>query len=145
MQIADSVDAGSRSAVPVDLFYLTYRLSGDAADHVVDALVAQPISPTGSASRIEEVKARCDAVRGLFRRWGAGPTDSGAWRQASDWRLWNVGVWRASTAVHANEHALRAVTCWDASGEAAFADREARASRPGEQWYLKPKADSASH
>jgi hypothetical protein len=145
MQIADSVDAGSRSAVPVDLFYLTYRLSGDAADHVVDALVAQPISPSGSASRIEEVKARCDAVRGLFRRWGTGPVDSEAWRQASDWRRWNVGAWRASTAVRANEHALRAVTCWDASGEAAFGDREARASRPGEQWYLKSKADSASH
>jgi hypothetical protein len=145
MQIADSVDVGNRSAVPVDLFYLTYRLNGDAADQVVGALVAQPISPAGSASRIEEVKARCDAVRGLFRRWGAGPIESEAWREASDWRLWNVGAWRASAAVRANERALRTVTCWDASGETAFGDREARAPRVGEQWYVKPKSDSDPH
>ena len=145
MQIADSVDVGNRSAVPVDLFYLTYRLNGDAADQVVGALVAQPISPAGSASRIEEVKARCDAVRGLFRRWGAGPIESEAWREASDWRLWNVGAWRASAAVRANERALRTVTCWDASGESAFGDREARAPRAGEQWYVKPKSDSDPH
>ena len=145
MQIADSVDAGNRSAVPVDLFYLTYRLSGDAADQVVGALVAQPISPASSASRIEEVKARCDAVRGLFRRWGAGSIESQAWREASDWRLWNVGAWRASAAVRANERALRTVTCWDATGETAFGDRETRAPRAGEQWYVKPKSDSDPH
>jgi hypothetical protein len=145
LQIADSVDASNRSPVPIDLSYLTYRLNGDAADQVVRALVAQPISPVSSASRIEEVKARCDAVQGLFRRWGTGSVDSGAWRHGSDWRLWNVGAWRASAAVRANERALRAVTCWDASGETPFGDREARPPRPGEQWYVKPKGNSDPH
>jgi hypothetical protein len=142
LQISDSVDASNRSRVPVDLSYLTYRLSGDAAEQVVGALLAELVSPAGSASRIEEVKARCDAVRGLFRRWGTSTVDSGAWPLGSDWRLWNVGAWRASSTVRENERALRAVTCWDSSGETPFGDREARPPRPGEQWYGESRSDS---
>ena len=139
---ADSVKKTAEADAPVDLAYLTYQLSGDAAAPLVDALLASPTSPIGARSRIAEVKARCEAVRGLFRRWGTGKVDYEFWRHSRDWRLWNFGAWRAATALRVHDRELRAVTCWDGSGEAPFGDREGRPARPGEQWYAEKKADS---
>ena len=149
LQVADSVRANNRGgasapatvATPIDYEYLVYRLSGDAAGEVVDALVAKPVSPVGTPARYAEVRARCEAVRGLLRRWGSGAVDLETWRHPADWRLWNLGAWRASRLVRANESALRTVTCWDASGETPFGDRAGRPARPGEQWY----GESSSH
>jgi len=139
---ADSVTATAAADAPVDLAYLTYRLSGDAASEVVDAVLAGPVSPVGAPSRTAEVKARCDAVRGLFRRWGTGTIDQNAWRHSDDWRLWNLGASRASEAVRTHDPQLRAVTCWDASGEVPFGDRDGRPARPREQWYDPTKPES---
>jgi len=139
---ADSVTATAGADAPVDLAYLTYRLSGDAASEVVDAVLAAPVSPVGAPSRTAEVKARCEAVRGLFRRWGTGKVDQNSWRHSDDWRAWNLGVSRASAAVRTNDPRLRAVSCWDASGEVPFGDRDGRPARPGEQWYDPTKPDS---
>ena len=113
---------------PIDYFYLTRRLDGDAAREVVGALLAPPIASPASPVREAEVRMRCDAVRQLLERWGpAAP--------AMDWRRWDAGAWRARQAVRSQEGALRSVTCWDAGGELPFGTRERRPPLTGEQWY----------
>ena len=146
LTVADSLTAPSQSTVgsasaasPIDYAYLT-SLGGDAVGHVVDALVAKPVSPIGSRWRGSEVSARCDAVRRLLGRYGGGF----GWNfqgSANDWRRWNVGAWDASRAIRENEQALREVTCLDSGGELPFGDRERRPARPGEQAYVKTRAD----
>jgi len=128
----------SDSASPVDYSYLVSSLDGDAVDHVIQALTAPPVLPVTSAARAIEVRARCDAVRTLFKRWLPKAGDARAQRE-NDWRLWNAAAWRGRRAVRSQEQALRAVTCWDAGTEAAFGSREGRAARPGEQWYVPPR------
>ena len=126
------------AASPIDYAYLTSRLGGDAVRPVVDALVQKPVSPTGSASRAAEVKARCDAVRRLFGRYGTGKFGWNFQGYDNDWRRWNVGAWDASRVMRDNEQALRSVSCLDTAGEAPFGDRERRPARPGEQGYVEP-------
>ncbi|HEY7233203.1 MAG TPA: DUF4173 domain-containing protein [Gemmatimonadaceae bacterium] len=140
LRVADSLAVSDHKPAsvdaPLDYWYLTSRLEGDAVGEVVGALVAQPVSPVAAPSRVTEVKARCDAVRRLLQRWGKAGSEPVA--QHRDWRRWNLGAWRAAAAVQGNEAALRAVTCLDASGEAPFGDRESRPVRPGEQGYTPP-------
>lgn len=126
---------------PIDYAYLTSSLSGDAADVVVRALLAPPVSAATAPARSAEVKARCNAVRSLLSEWlpAAPNDDSRAARLQRDWRRWNLGAARARAVVRANESALRAVTCWDVNGEAPFGDRERRNATPGEQWYVEPR------
>lgn len=133
--VSDSVASLSRSAgaaravsSPIDYFYLTSRLDGDAASEVVRALLAPPVAPSTSGARESEVRIRCDAVRRLLERWGSAAP-------ATDLRRWNVGAWRARDAVRSQERALRSVACWDAGGELPFDTRERRAPMRGEQWY----------
>jgi hypothetical protein len=126
---ASPAGAAARAATsPIDYFYLTRRLGGDAAGEVVHSLLAPPIAPAGSPAREVEVRARCDAVRRLLERWGPAA-------QPADWRRWDLGAWRARQAVRGREGALRAVSCWDAGGELPFGTRERRAAIKGEQWY----------
>ena len=113
---------------PIDYFYLTRRLDGDAASEVVGALLAPPIASTASPVREAEVRMRCDAVRQLLERWGPAA-------RATDWRRWDVGGWRARQAVRSQEEALRSVACWDTGGELPFGTREQHPSVKGEQWY----------
>jgi hypothetical protein len=135
---ARKTSLSANTASPIDYGYLTWRLSGDAVGHVVDALVANTVSPVGSAARLAEVRARCDAVKTLFRRWGSGPVDWNLRAFGGDWRRWNVGAWDASRVMSSHEAALRNVTCLDASGETPFGDRDRRSLRPGEQGYVAP-------
>jgi hypothetical protein len=134
--MADSTNVvGSRAAAPapvspIDYKYLT-RLGGDAVGELVAALAAPPIAPSGSPVREAEVRARCDAVRDVLTKWGSSATQS-------DWRLWNVGTWRAQRLVAHQEHRLRTVTCWDGGTEAAFGDRDRRPAQPNEQWFVAP-------
>ncbi|HKN68850.1 MAG TPA: DUF4173 domain-containing protein [Gemmatimonadaceae bacterium] len=134
LAVTDSIAATSKASStagpssPIDYFYLTWSLDGDAASEVVRALLAPPVTQPSTAAREVEVRSRCDAVRQLLERWG--PT-----ARATDWRRWNVGAWRAHKAVRSQEAALRAVTCWDAGGELPFGTREQRDPVKGEQWY----------
>lgn len=147
LTLGDSLDSSSAHGTsqaastvsPIDYAYLT-RLSGDAVSHVVEALTAKPISPVGSAARPVEVKARCEAVRTLFARYGTGQLGGNVQGYDTDWRRWNLGGARARRAMRENEQALRAVTCLDASGETPFGDRERRPARPGEQGYVETRA-----
>jgi hypothetical protein len=134
LQVSDSlplrlaVGAAPVASSPIDYFYLSRRLDGDAANEVVRALLAAPVTAADSPARDAEVRSRCDAVRNLLERWGpkARPTD---------WRRWDVGGWRARRAVRGNEAGLRLVSCWDAGGEQPFGTREQRTPVMGEQWY----------
>jgi len=134
--VSDSIPAASATSgaaaratsSPIDYFYLTRRLDGDAAGEVVRSLLAPPIAPASSPAREVEVRARCDAVRRLLERWGPAA-------QPADWRRWDLGAWRARQAVRGQEGSLRAVSCWDAGGELPFGTRERRAAIKGEQWY----------
>jgi hypothetical protein len=120
--------AARTAASPIDYFYLTRRLDGDAAGEVVRSLLAPPIAPANSPAREAEVRARCDAVRRLLERWGPAA-------QPTDWRRWDLGAWRARQVVRGREGDLRAVSCWDAGAELPFGTRERRAAIKGEQWY----------
>lgn len=113
-------------ASPIDYSYLGWRLQGDAVDEVIRALIAPPVSPVDSPSRQPEVRARCDAVKSLLLRWEPASTGKG-------WRGWNLGAWRARTAVREHEAALRNVSCWDEGGERPFGTREKRKPQKGEQ------------
>lgn len=143
LTLGDSLNASSPQSTkpatstvsPIDYAYLS-RLSGDAVDHVVRALAAEPISPIASPARPTEVKARCDAVQRLFGRYGAGQFGWNFQGYDNDWRRWNLGAGRARRAMRENEQALRAVTCLDGTGEAPFGDRDRRPARPGEQGYV---------
>ena len=145
--VADSVTSdgsvSKRVISPIDYSYLTKPLGGDAVAHVVEALFAPPSIPPNNAARREEVRERCNAVKVLLLRWGSTgqrqEQAAGTLERAADWRLWNVGAWRARDAVRAHEAALRAVTCWDASGETPFGDRERRPAAVGDQWYRVPQ------
>ena len=140
LRVADSLAVSDHKPAsvdaPLDYWYLTSRLEGDAVGEVVGALVAQPVSPVGAPSRFTEVKARCNAVRTLLQRWGRAGSEPVA--QHRDWRRWNFGAWRAAAAVQGTETELRAVTCMDTTGETPFGDRESRPPRPGEQGYAPP-------
>jgi len=139
LQVSDSLPAAPRSAgaarvvsSPIDYFYLSRRLDGDAATEVVRALLAAPVAAPDSPAREPEVRSRCDAVRNLLERWGPKA-------QPTDWRRWDVGGWRARQAVRGNETALRSVACWDSGRELPFGTREQRAPVEGEQWYRQEK------
>jgi heme A synthase len=136
---AQSNSEPQSNASPIDYAYLTSGLSGDAVGHVVGALVANPISPIGSPARLTEVKARCDAVRSLFGRYGSGQVHWNLQGFDNDWRRWNVGASEAHRVMRASEQELRAVTCLDESGEMPFGDRDRRPARPGEQGYAEPR------
>jgi hypothetical protein len=146
LTVGDSINASAatsatrppNTASPIDYAYLTSRLTGDAVGNVVGALVAKAVSPNGSPARLTEVKARCDAVRRLFSRYGSGQFGWNFQGYDNDWRRWNVGSSDAYRAMRENEQALRAVTCLDASGETPFGDRDRRSARPGEQGYVEP-------
>ena len=134
LAVTDSLAATSRTtstakpSSPIDYFYLTWSLDGDAAHEVVRALLAPPVARPSTAAREVEVRSRCDAVRQLLQRWGPNA-------RATDWRRWNVGAWQARQEVRRQETALRAVSCWDAGGELPFGTREQRDPVQGEQWY----------
>jgi len=137
LAVSDSMASSSRSpdkdrvpSSPIDYPYLTRLLDGDAANEVVQALIAPPVALPTSAAREAEVRGRCDAVRTLLERWGpaARPTD---------WRRWDVGGWRARQAVRSHEANLRSVACWDAGRELPFGTREQRPPMAGEQWFAK--------
>ena len=130
------------SARVVDLAYLASR-SGDAIPIIVRTLVAPPTSIVGSAARVEEVKARCDATRSVLMNWGSYAGSRAAVR-TRDWRAWNYGAWRAQNAVQSNEQALRNVTCWDSGVEARFGLRDLRTPRRGEQWFAVPAPRAAA-
>lgn len=130
MQVADSVRSSATTpqqsvSSPIDYQYLS-RLSGNAAEEVVGALLRAPAAPTSSAARTAEIRARCTAVRSLLNRWGSSV-------DAKDWRLWDAGAWQARSAVRRHERELRTVTCLDAGDERPFGDRERRAPLRGEQ------------
>lgn len=140
--LADSATVTTREGTrrsPIDYAYLTRSLGGDAADVVVRALIAPPVSPPATLARMDEVKSRCNAVRRLFDRWGPVFDDDAERRpHTRRFRQWNLGAWRAETAVRANEKSLRAVTCWDTDREMPFGDREQRSALFGEQGYVAP-------
>jgi Domain of unknown function (DUF4173) len=118
--------SGPRSAL--DVWYLA-NLGGDATPYVVSALLAPPVAREGAASRQEEVKLRCNALKSVLTRWVGAP--------AGDWRRWNVSAQRARRVVVSEEAKLRStVTCLDDGVEKPFGDREKRDSRSGEQWYV---------
>lgn len=112
----------------LDVWYLA-TLNGDAAPYVVSALLAPPLAHESAASRQEEVKMRCNALRHILKRWVGTP--------AGDWRRWNVSAQRARRAAAAEESRLRrTVTCLDSGVEQPFGDREKREPLINEQWYV---------
>jgi hypothetical protein len=136
LEVADTVATksttpdSSKVSPSIDYWYLTRVLDADAVPTVVGALTRPPVAPMG-AVRVADVRARCDAVRLLFERWGNRTT-------REDWRLWNLATWRAHRVMAEEQSRLRQVTCLDTVGETPFGDREQRPRRPGEQGYVEP-------
>jgi hypothetical protein len=135
VNIARAAGAGGDASRRLDLPHLA-RLSGDAADLAVAAVLRASPSLPGATSEAASERELCDAATTLLRRWG--PTSPTIERRERDgaWREWNAGEAHALRVVGANAARLRSTqhrACAAhraARGAAAARRAMARAGRP---------------
>src|SRR5262249_39559777 len=93
------------AAQSLDLVHLA-TLRGGGVELATPAIIQHAATPSTSG---ETVKARCEAARGLLKRWGASSTTRARLHGGGAWRFWNHDDVAALDVVAANEAALRAV------------------------------------
>jgi hypothetical protein len=107
--------SGDANVKPLDLTYLS-RLSGEATDIAVAAVLAEPKQP------VRDADDRCTAAKNLLNHWAAGEFDDGVWVPdyefdeadvAAQWRRWNAGdrAGRGAVAAHRAELIRIANSC----------------------------------
>jgi hypothetical protein len=92
----------------MDLLYLA-TLSGDATALAVDAVLAPPRSPEGSALRTADEGTRCAAARLLLAQWGPASRRAKYYDAPGSWRRANAGERAGLHAVSSHVGALYSV------------------------------------
>ncbi len=109
VNLARSAEPAHAGRSSLDLEHLS-RLSGDAVDLSVRAVLATPPGAESEAHPAEPNLSRCIGARVLLARWGPGSPAASRREQLASWRQWNAGEAHAMEIVGRHAAALRAVT-----------------------------------